>query len=180
MIAKNFSRSEIRYHFKNTERLEKSLNENLGAPKQYSIQTDYMDFNEPTWSQGKGDTKYRLRRYIGDPSLWYETKKRVGNRTVKHREKIDMSDERLKNIRSLLTARYDRTAWEKNGVRVTMDRHLLFKFHDGVLIPVVKRVVEVKCKKEQPEWLTEQLTGKKPKKGKWSTAVKLRRKIVER
>jgi len=179
MIAKNFSRQEIRYRFGKTDKLEKALNKNLGAPKSYSIRTEYLDYPNGTWSQGRGDTKFRLRRYVGDPSLWYETKKRVGDKTIKHREKIDPEDPRLKEVETLLTASYDRTAWEKNGVRVTLDRHIVFSYKDGVIIPLIKRTIEVKCKTERPEWLTEAIGSRKPVKGKWRTAVKLRRKVHE-
>jgi hypothetical protein len=179
MLAKNFSRQEMRYRFGKTTKLEAALTENLGKPRSYSIRTEYLDYPEGTWSKGNGDTKYRLRRYVGDTTLWYETKKRVGDRTIKHREKIAPNDPRLKEIKTILIASYDRTAWEKGGVRVTIDRHLVFSYEDGALIPLIKRTVEVKCKSERPEWLNEAIGSRKRVKGKWRTAERLRRRINE-
>ncbi|MBI2920464.1 MAG: VTC domain-containing protein [Planctomycetes bacterium] len=151
--------------------------------------TVYLDTAEGTWSRGRSGTKFRCRSY-GEPGIWwFELKRRVGNVVDKWRHLV--APARLpallagsdrgpalrpfvgdRELLPLVAIRYRRTAWEWDGLRVTIDRDVAFyavehgdPWRTGERaggIPGV--VVEVKRDGPVPAWLAAALSGKRARR----------------
>ena len=202
VIRKRISTKERRYHYGDVNTLLNFLRERT-MPLEYvpgrtetHITTVYLDTYEGTWSVGRARNKLRCKNYQDPDLLWFEVKRRQGIKVEKRRQSIKPGDlpKVLDGIRRgpvlqklighaplmpLVAVRYRRTAFEWPGLRLTVDRDLVFHavlagkpWKIGRSIGRKEGyVVEVKIDGPVPQWLRPALGGKSPQrfsKSRWS------------
>jgi hypothetical protein len=201
--------SEQRYILQDVALVERLLLAH-GRPIEYvpgqpesPITTIYFDTPEGTWSRHLTTTKLRARSYL-DPTLWwFELKRREGTQVDKWRKPMTpgqvlstlTAHRRWKRVASvagesplvpLFGVHVRRTAFEWDGLRVTIDRDLRFFAVDPESPLRLDRqvghldgvVIEVKCQGEMPDWLGGMLDGREAidySKSRYSFALREQR-----
>src|SRR6266496_4197662 len=186
----HISTRERRYILQDEAPVEQVLR-SRGAPVEYQpgrseteITTVYLDTAEGTWSRGLSQTKIRARGYQDSACWWLELKWRQDERVDKWRQPLPAEAilenlaggrrwERLEALvgeaplRPCFAVRCRRTAFEWDGLRVTLDRAVEFSAVDPARPLEPSRrlgwldglVGEGKCVGEVPAWLQPVLAG---------------------
>lgn len=134
-----FRRTERRYRIPDAA-VSDLLGKHLGAPDHYRVRTRYY-----LRRSGKGEHRIRVRHYNDEPTAWVECKRRSDAFVTKRRSK---GTPVLTAWQDMGAVTYLREAWERGGVRVTLDRYVTDESGrelDGL-------VLEVKADRV-PRWL---------------------------